>query len=75
MVIFHSYVSLPAGNLRKDREYAPDSTPLWREAAGFPISVDVNKMTGEIVTGGTPDLLKFCVSELWKENNRPAAVG
>ena len=41
----------------------------------MPISVDVNKMTGEIVTGGTPDLLKFCVSELWKENNRPAAVG
>lgn len=43
---------------------------IVNKAAGLPISVDVNKMTGEIVTGGTPDLLKFCVSELWKENNR-----
>lgn len=43
---------------------------ILNKASGLPISVDVNKLTGEIVTGGTPDLLKFCVAQLWKENNR-----
>ena len=39
----------------------------------MPIFVDVSKGTGEIMVKHSETLLKFCIAQLWKENNRCGA--
>ena len=40
----------------------------------MPIFVDVSKGTGEIMVKDSVSLLKFCIAQLWKENNRCGAL-
>ena len=39
----------------------------------MPIFMDVSKGTGEIMVKHSETLLKFCIAQLWKENNRCGA--